>query len=152
MVAVSYCPSPNRKLGQCLIVLGIILGFAMSAVGLSIFISLFLGIVMVIVGLHLMRGRGDLPVRRPVPGLPNVRCDHCGRTFEEKTDRCPNCGERTTLIWYEGNHPFSTWLLKRASRLSRSSYKLARIHYFLRSLNYDTHFTLGAIQRPSHLT
>ena len=98
MVAVGWYPYPHEGLGQCLITLGILLAFMIYAVGFSIFISLFLGSILVIIGLYLMRGRGGLMQRPSVPGLPNVRCDHCGRAFEEKIDRCPNCGGRTTLI------------------------------------------------------
>lgn len=99
VVAVGYCPSPHKKLGRSLIVLGILLAFVIYAVGFSIFVSLFFGSMAVIIGFYLQRGKGGLPIQRlPAPGMPIVRCDHCGRDFEEKLDRCPNCGGRTNLI------------------------------------------------------
>ena len=99
MVAVSYNPSPHRRLGQGLIALGILLAFVIRAMNLSTVISLLSGSVLVILGAYLMRGGGGMPIQRPIPGIPIVRCDHCGRSFYERTDRCPNCDERTTLIF-----------------------------------------------------
>lgn len=110
---------PYRKFGYALIILGVITVFAFPAAGFGILVGIALALIgaYAVVGVRdIARSRYTEPEepiaieseteaeevpqamrevireKEIVREIVKIRCRHCGTTFEERLDRCPNCG------------------------------------------------------------